>query len=71
MPPDDRSHWLSLENFDTIGGYRTTENGEPIDVSASIQGKTFSGAQGSVSTCTTIRSIRPAWLESFIRTAAG
>ena len=37
---------LSLENFDTIGGYRTTENGEPIDVSANIQGKTFSGAQG-------------------------
>ena len=58
---------LSLENFDTIGGYRTTENGEPIDVSASIQGKTFSGAQGSVSTCTTIRSIRPAWLASCIR----
>ena len=37
---------LSLEGFDTIGGYRTTENGEPIDVSATIQGKTFSGAQG-------------------------
>ena len=37
---------LSLEAFDTIGGYRTTDNGEPIDVSANIQGKTFSGAQG-------------------------
>jgi hypothetical protein len=37
---------LSLEGFDTIGGYRTTDNGEPIDVSATIQGKTFSGAQG-------------------------
>ena len=37
---------LSLEGFDTIGGYRTTENGEPIDVSATIQGKTFSGGQG-------------------------
>jgi hypothetical protein len=37
---------LSLEAFDTIGGYRTTENGEPIDVSATIQGKTFSGGQG-------------------------
>ena len=37
---------LTLENFDTIGGYRTTENGEPIDASAEIQGKTFSGAQG-------------------------
>lgn len=37
---------LSLEAFDTIGGYRTTDNGEPIDASATIQGKSFSGAQG-------------------------
>jgi hypothetical protein len=37
---------LALERFDTIGGHRTTENGQPIDVSANIQGKTFSGAQG-------------------------
>jgi len=37
---------LSLEAFDTIGGYRTAENGEPINVSATIQGHTFSGAQG-------------------------
>ncbi len=37
---------LSLEGFDTIGGYRTIENGEPIDASATIQGKSFSGAQG-------------------------
>jgi len=37
---------LSLEDFDTIGGYRTKENGQTIDVSATIQGKTFAGAQG-------------------------
>lgn len=37
---------LSLEGFDTIGGYRTVENGEPIDVSATIRGQTFSGGQG-------------------------
>ena len=37
---------LSLEGFDTIGGYRTTENGVPIDASATIQGRSFSGAQG-------------------------
>jgi hypothetical protein len=37
---------LALERFDTIGGYRTTENGEPIDDSATIQGHSFSGAQG-------------------------
>ena len=37
---------LTLEAFDTIGGHRTTENGVTIDVSTTIQGKTFSGAQG-------------------------
>ena len=37
---------LSLEGFDTIGGRRTTENGQIIDVSAKIQGKSFSGAEG-------------------------
>ena len=37
---------LSLEGFDTIGGRRTTENGQVIDVSAKIQGKSFSGAEG-------------------------
>jgi hypothetical protein len=37
---------LSMEGFDTIGGRRTTENGKVIDVSATIQGKSFSGAEG-------------------------
>ena len=37
---------LSLEGFDTIGGRRTTENGAPIDVSATIEGHSFSDAQG-------------------------
>jgi hypothetical protein len=37
---------LSLERFDTIGGYRTHEAGRPIDDSASIQGYNFAGAQG-------------------------
>jgi hypothetical protein len=37
---------LSLEGFDTIGGRRTMENGVPIDVSATFQGHSFSGAQG-------------------------
>jgi hypothetical protein len=37
---------LSLEHFDTIGGRRTTENGQAIDVSAAIQGKKFAGAEG-------------------------
>lgn len=37
---------LSLEGFDTIGGFRTKENGVTIDVSATLQGKSFSGAQG-------------------------
>ena len=37
---------LSLEDFDTIGRHRSTENGQAIDVSATIQGKSFVGAQG-------------------------
>ena len=37
---------VSLENFDTVGGYRTLENGRVIDASATIQGKSFSGAEG-------------------------
>lgn len=37
---------LSLEAFDTIGGFRATDNGEKIDASATIQGQSFSGAQG-------------------------
>ncbi len=37
---------ISLEAFDTIGGYRTTENGEAINVSANIQGHAVSGAEG-------------------------
>jgi hypothetical protein len=37
---------LSLEGFDTIGGRRTTENGKTIDLSATIQGKSFVGAEG-------------------------
>ena len=36
---------LSLENFDSIGGYRTTENGVAIDVSATLGGKSFSGSE--------------------------
>lgn len=37
---------LSLEGFDTIGRNRSTENGQAIDLSATIQGKSFVGAQG-------------------------
>ncbi|MBI1339857.1 DUF1592 domain-containing protein [bacterium] len=37
---------LALEHFDGLGQYRLLENGEVIDVSASIGGQTFSGAQG-------------------------
>ena len=37
---------LALENFDSIGQYRTSENGDLIDASSSLQGKSFVGAQG-------------------------
>jgi hypothetical protein len=37
---------LALEGFDTIGGHRTVDNGEPIDASVTMQGRSFVGAQG-------------------------
>ncbi len=37
---------LALENFDAIGAYRTTENGLPIDASATIDGERFVGVSG-------------------------
>src|SRR5258708_37358825 len=37
---------LSLEHFDSLGAPRTQENGQTIDVSAKIGGKSFTGAQG-------------------------
>lgn len=37
---------LSLENFDAIGRFRTTENGEPIDASGYLDGRDFEDAPG-------------------------
>ncbi len=37
---------LALENFDTIGGYRESENGSPIDVSGELDGTQFTNAVG-------------------------
>ena len=37
---------LSLEGFDTIGQRRLTENGQPIELSATIKGKTFKDGAG-------------------------
>jgi hypothetical protein len=37
---------LALENFDSAGEYRTTENGAPIDASGELSGRPFVGANG-------------------------
>jgi len=38
---------FALENFDAIGGYRLTDAGQPIDVSATMpEGTKFSGLAG-------------------------
>ncbi len=37
---------LALENFDSAGEFRTTENGVQIDASGELSGKQFVGAQG-------------------------
>ncbi|NVB38544.1 DUF1592 domain-containing protein [Pseudenhygromyxa sp. WMMC2535] len=36
---------LGLENYDGIGRFRTTENGEPIDALSDLDGVAFEGAQ--------------------------
>ncbi len=37
---------LALENFDSAGGFRTTENGAPIDASGELGGVKFTGPEG-------------------------
>ena len=37
---------LALENFDSAGGYRTLENGAPIDTSGELNGKPFADSVG-------------------------
>ena len=37
---------LTLEVFDAAGGYRTTENGAPIDASGELNGRTYAGPPG-------------------------
>ena len=37
---------LALENLDSVGAYRTTENGAPIDASGELDGVKFSDAAG-------------------------
>jgi len=34
---------LTLENFDAIGNYRSTDQGQPIDVSGDLDGTAFNG----------------------------
>ena len=37
---------LTLEVFDAAGGYRTTENGAPIDASGELDGRAYAGPAG-------------------------
>jgi hypothetical protein len=37
---------LALENFDSDAGYRTAENGQPLDTHGELDGVTFTGAAG-------------------------
>ncbi|HEX2882818.1 MAG TPA: DUF1588 domain-containing protein [Polyangiaceae bacterium] len=37
---------LALENFDTIGAYRSEDNGEPIDASGQLDGVAYNDAAG-------------------------
>ena len=37
---------LALERFNGLGEYRLEENGQPIDVSAELNGRSYTGAEG-------------------------
>ena len=62
---------LTLEGFDTIGQRRLTEEGKPIDLSATIQKKSFADGAGWASICTTIPNILPVLRASFMPTVRG
>jgi hypothetical protein len=55
---------FSLENFDGIGAWRTSESGEPLDVSGMLPGgESFRGPEG-------LRAVLIARRESFARCLA-
>ena len=56
---------FALENFDAIGGWRTTDGAAPIDASGALpNGSTFNGLAG-------LRPILLAQREQFVRTVTG
>jgi hypothetical protein len=58
---------FAMENFDAIGGWRETDDGQPIDASGGlITGERFTGAAGLSEVLSTTQ--RRAFLEHFART---
>lgn len=62
---------LTLENFDGGGGFRAKENGAELDVSGSLDGTDFSGAQGLGQAMRNNPSVPSCLAEKLYRSAVG
>lgn len=62
---------LTLENFDGGGGFRAKENGAELDVSGSLDGTDFAGAQGLGQAMRNNPSVPSCFAEKLYRSAVG
>lgn len=62
---------LALEQLDGIGAYRTTENGEPIDASGSLNGAAFTDAIGLGHALSRDPEVGPCFVRSLFKYAVG
>lgn len=62
---------LTLENFDGGGGFRARENGAELDVSGSLDGTDFAGAQGLGQAMRNNPSVPSCLAEKLYRSAVG
>lgn len=63
---------LALENFDALGGYRTTDQGLPIDASGEVYGVArFDGLPGLAQLVTERPELHRCWVRSLYRHATG
>ncbi len=67
---------FALENFDSVGRYRTTENGKPIDASGSISGTSdldgpFADAKDLAARLAGSQSARACFAQQYVRFAGG
>lgn len=62
---------FGLESYDGIGAFRTTENGQPIDDSAELEGQPFSGAKELGALLKTDENVAQCLVRNLYRHATG